>query len=81
MNISRTELEQMSRDGRGRTSVIKELAQRELSRIGQAANAADSVLMRGRWVHYLTSSCTHGKPPEFLRIQHSDGTEQEIELR
>ena len=80
MNISRTELEQMTRDGRGRTSVIKELAQRELDRIAQSANAADSVLMRGRWVHYLTS-CTHGKPPEFLRIVHSDMSETEVELK
>lgn len=61
--------------------MIKELAQRELNRIGQAANAADSVLMRGRWVHYLTSSCTHGKPPEFLRIVHSDLSETEVELK
>ncbi len=83
MNLpSDAELAQMERDGRGRPSVIKQLAAEERTRRALAANPTpDSVLMRGRWVHYLTSSCTHGKPPEFLRIVNLDGSETEVALK
>ncbi len=75
MIASDAELAQMQRDGTGRASVIKQLVL--YYRTGSAQPTPDSVLMRGRWVHYLTR---HGEHP-FLRIVHTDGSETEVPLK
>ncbi len=73
---SDAELAQMERDGKGRPSVIRELAR--IVRSGSVKPTPDSVLVRGRWVHYLTR-CQSGEA--FLRIVHTDGSETEVALK
>lgn len=73
-SISRTELEQMARDGRGRPSVIKELAQNAL----YATVSPDSVQVHGVWVHYL-HNCATGE--EFICLTNRDQSETTVKIK